>query len=263
MALSILQAGIDRRVQIDTVDIDGKFKINAVSNDIFKIQKVDGSLLYDDLELSVNNTDKTSILQINNVYSLASLNLKASATNVYTKQEINNTYIIYVNALNNKADKTHTYLKTEIDTKLAALPVSSVDLGGIFRLSKSSDNNTFSIDRYSLSQVNNAMAWMSLYSIVYDVNIMHCRLILDKTDMFDMVNNKLNNTTGNASMAIKNNNGFDVAVFYNSKAYISNNLSVLDNIVLGNILTVRGNGYNGTIKCVPLVDTGESSLVFV
>ena len=36
VALSILQAGIDRRVQIHTVDIDGKVKINAVSNDIFE-----------------------------------------------------------------------------------------------------------------------------------------------------------------------------------------------------------------------------------
>ena len=38
VALSILQAGIDRRVQINTVDIDGKVKINAVSNDILNIK---------------------------------------------------------------------------------------------------------------------------------------------------------------------------------------------------------------------------------
>ena len=67
MALSILQAGIDRRVQINTVDIDGKFKINAVSNDILKIQKVDASTLYDAFELSFNNVDKTIILKLNNV----------------------------------------------------------------------------------------------------------------------------------------------------------------------------------------------------
>ena len=64
VALSILLAGIDRRVQINTVDIDGKFKINAVSNDILKIQKVDGSTLYDAFELSFNNVDKTSILKL-------------------------------------------------------------------------------------------------------------------------------------------------------------------------------------------------------
>ena len=38
VALSILQAGIDRRVQINTVDIDGKVKINAVSNDSLNIK---------------------------------------------------------------------------------------------------------------------------------------------------------------------------------------------------------------------------------
>ena len=37
--LSILQAAIDRRVLINAVDINGKFKINGVSNDILKVQK--------------------------------------------------------------------------------------------------------------------------------------------------------------------------------------------------------------------------------
>ena len=36
--LSILQAGIDRRVLINAVHINGKFEINATSTDIFKIQ---------------------------------------------------------------------------------------------------------------------------------------------------------------------------------------------------------------------------------
>ena len=90
------------------------FKINATSNDILKIQRVDGSLLYDALELSFNMIDKTSILKANNVDMLGTLNLKASASNVYTKQEINNNDIIYANALNNKADKSNSYTKTEI-----------------------------------------------------------------------------------------------------------------------------------------------------
>ena len=47
--LSILQAGINDRVLINAVDINCKFKINATSNDILKIQKVDGSILYDAL----------------------------------------------------------------------------------------------------------------------------------------------------------------------------------------------------------------------
>ena len=68
----ILQAGIDRRVLIHAVDINGKFKLNATSNDILKIQKVDGSTLYDSLELSFNTVDKTSISKGNNVDILAS-----------------------------------------------------------------------------------------------------------------------------------------------------------------------------------------------
>ena len=39
MALSILQAGIDRRVQSNTVNIDGKVKIHAVSDNILKNSK--------------------------------------------------------------------------------------------------------------------------------------------------------------------------------------------------------------------------------
>ena len=57
------------------------------------------------------------------------------------------------------------------------------------------------------------MVWMSLFTVVYDVDSMHCRLIADTTDMFDLMNNKLYNTTGNASMAIKSNSGLDVDVF--------------------------------------------------
>ena len=64
MTLAILQAGIDRRVHINTVDIDGQFKINAISIDISKIQKVDGTTLYDSFELSCHPVDKTSILKL-------------------------------------------------------------------------------------------------------------------------------------------------------------------------------------------------------
>ena len=81
-------------------------------------------------------------------------------------------------------------------------------------MTKSADNNTFAIDRYSLSLVTNTMVWMSLFSIVYNVDSMHCRSIDDKTDIFDMVNGKLNNTTGNAYMATKNSSGLDVVVFF-------------------------------------------------
>ena len=40
VAIGISQAGIDRRVQINSVNIDGKFKINAVSNDISKFKEL-------------------------------------------------------------------------------------------------------------------------------------------------------------------------------------------------------------------------------
>ena len=83
--ISILQAGIDRRVSINTVDINGNFNIHATSTDILKTQKVDGSTLYDSLELSFNTVDKTSRVKGNNTDSLSSLNLKALASDVYYK----------------------------------------------------------------------------------------------------------------------------------------------------------------------------------
>ena len=88
MFVSILQAGINDRVLINAVDINCKFKINATSNDILKIQKVDASTLYDALELSLNNVDKTSIWNHNNVNIIESLYLKAVASNVYNKSEV-------------------------------------------------------------------------------------------------------------------------------------------------------------------------------
>ena len=56
-----LQAGIDRRVLITAVEINGKFQINGVSHDICKTQNVDGSTLYDDFEVSINSVDQTSL----------------------------------------------------------------------------------------------------------------------------------------------------------------------------------------------------------
>ena len=138
--LSTSQAAIDRRVLINTVDINGKFKLNATTNDILKIQKVEGALLYDALELSFNMIDKINILKLNNVDILSTLNLKASASNVYTKEEINNNDMIYANALSNKADKTSSYSKTEIDSKFttsnllinSTVNISFIALGDVF-----------------------------------------------------------------------------------------------------------------------------------
>ena len=67
VALGNLQAGIDNRVLINAVDINGEFKINAASNDILKIQSVDGTTLYDSCELSLNPVGKTSISKNKNV----------------------------------------------------------------------------------------------------------------------------------------------------------------------------------------------------
>ena len=68
--------------------------------------------------------------------------MKASASTVYTKEELYNSHMIYDNALNNKAAKSDTYLKTEIDSRCSTsnllihtkVSSSSVDLGSIFRL---------------------------------------------------------------------------------------------------------------------------------
>ena len=67
MAFSNLQAGIYRRVLSNAVDSNGKFEINATSNDMLNIQRVDGSLLYDALALAFNIAAKTSIFK-NNEY---------------------------------------------------------------------------------------------------------------------------------------------------------------------------------------------------
>ena len=65
--LYILRPGLHKCVLTNTVDTNGKFKINASATDIFKIQKVDGSILHDALQLSFNTVDTSSILKTNNV----------------------------------------------------------------------------------------------------------------------------------------------------------------------------------------------------
>ena len=87
--LSSLQAGIDRRVLINAADINTKFTIAGASNDTLKkVQKVDGSTLYDALELSFNSIDKTSILQLNKVDILQYINNKVVINDVYNKSDI-------------------------------------------------------------------------------------------------------------------------------------------------------------------------------
>ncbi len=76
-------AYIYRRVLINAVDINGKFKINATTNDILKIQRVDGSTLYDAWELTFYIVDKTSILKSNNLDIVQSINNKAAVNDVF------------------------------------------------------------------------------------------------------------------------------------------------------------------------------------
>jgi hypothetical protein len=174
--LSILQAGIDTRVLINTVDINGRFKILTTTDNNFKIQRQIGTTLYDSLDLIFNDTDKTSILQVNNIDILSVLNGKASSSNVYTKEEINNFDIAFDNSLNNTSDKSNTYLKSEIDSLnivlnnaiYAKANLSSIDLGVVYRLSKSTDNMYCSIDRFDNSGSINANAWISLVKLDFN-----------------------------------------------------------------------------------------------
>ena len=81
----------------------------------------------------------------------------------------------------------------------------------------------------------------------------------------------MHNTTGLTYSSIKNMAGADVAVFWNNatkdvelkvRCTVYNVLSVLGKVVLGNRFTVSADGYSGSIRCVPLIDTSESSLTF-
>ena len=49
---------------------------------------MDGSTLYDSFELSFNTVDNTSRLKVTNIDILSSTSSRASASNVYTNQEI-------------------------------------------------------------------------------------------------------------------------------------------------------------------------------
>ena len=108
VCLSILEAGINIRVLINSVDMNGKFKLNATTNGILKIQRVDGSTLYDALELSFNTVGKTNILKVNNIDISTYLASKASSSNVYTKQAIHGFDIALASSLNNKADTSNS-----------------------------------------------------------------------------------------------------------------------------------------------------------
>ena len=113
MLLYISQAGIGRRVFINAVIINGKFKINAVSNDIMKAQTVDGSTLYDALDFTFNPVNETSILKINNIDILQSIHNDVPP-NVYSKAGIDIGLFI-------KSYKINTDVISDVDVVLYIL----------------------------------------------------------------------------------------------------------------------------------------------
>ena len=111
VCVSMLEAGTHRQVEIHVVGSDGKLKTNAVSDDTLKTQKVDGSMLYDSCELAFNPVDKRSILKINNVDNLQSINTNDVAVNVNSKSEIDI-------GSNLKPYKLNTYSKVDVNVFL-------------------------------------------------------------------------------------------------------------------------------------------------
>jgi hypothetical protein len=112
--------------------------------------------------------------------------------------------------------------------------------------------------RVSTSDLTTALTYYALYSETYT-----------KTISNNLFNGKLNNNTGTISTSIKNNGGEDVAIFHNTKNValkgnlsVNNNLSVLGYSNLSDRIIMRSDGYNGSIRCAPNVDTGETSIVF-
>ena len=107
---------------------------------------MDGSTVYDALYLSFNSIDKASIIKINKVDILASINTKAVSNGVYNKSDIDltcsslvgsapailntsvelatalgndsNSITTIQNQINNKADKLDTYMKSENNVAL-------------------------------------------------------------------------------------------------------------------------------------------------
>ena len=99
--------------------------------------------------------------------------------------------------------KVEIYSKITTYNLLINIKVSSspIDLGDIYRLVKSVDN-IFSIDKISLSSVSKYNIWLSWFSIVYNIDIMHGKLYVDKTDIVAKINEKLSIETYNSSISM-------------------------------------------------------------
>ena len=73
-AILTINASLDNKCSTYAVDIQSKFKIKAISDNVLKIQKIVGSNVYDALSLEFNPENNTSTLKVNNVNILDSVN---------------------------------------------------------------------------------------------------------------------------------------------------------------------------------------------
>ena len=89
---------------LNAVDSNGKFNINAVSDDMLKVKRVDGSILYDAFELSFNNVNKTRTFTTDAIDIVQSINKNGVVVNVYSKSETDI-------GLNLKSDQNNADLK--------------------------------------------------------------------------------------------------------------------------------------------------------
>jgi hypothetical protein len=141
--------------------------------------------------------------------------------------------------LNNKSDKSNTYLKSEIDNFNNVLNndinakanVSSIDLGGVYRLSKSTDNSSFSIDRFDNSGSINANAWISLFKLDFNDETNTVKFYVNKLNMFDLINDKISNQTFTDTIAL-----------YVMNKYVYNKTTINDSITtLNNSINLKAN----------------------
>ena len=155
---------------------------------------------------------------------------------------------------------------------------------------------TFSIDRSNANFVTGGYGWVSLFELVYNNTTGHCKLIVDKTDIFDIINEKLtitNYNNGMLSYALISNvytktqmdtilagigiipatSGLMVAdtirastndyITIDDNTSITGDLDVAGDVNLSNILNVRTPASSwGNIRIIPTVDGDESSIGF-
>ena len=126
----------------------------------WKVEKVDASAVYDALDLSFNTVDKTSKIKAEHVDIIASLNLKALYSCVYTKQYMYDFNISFTNSLNSKSDNLYTYSKVDVKVCLSILEA------GIHR--QVWINGVYSDGKFKINDVYNDIQIRVDCSILYD-----------------------------------------------------------------------------------------------